>query len=91
MEGDYLTAELVLAHPGLVHAVVLDEPNEEQVLANYRAREPDASQQCRRVRVSVLVGARLADRARDAGMPILSARPWTNQLDRIHQALCGLT
>src|SRR5262245_40730557 len=36
MEGDYLTPELVLAHPGKVHAVVVDEPDEDQVVANYR-------------------------------------------------------
>jgi hypothetical protein len=87
MEGDYLSAELALAHPGLVHAVVVDEPDEQQLVANYQAREPQHRAQYHRARVSVLIGARLAERAHAAGMPVLPARPWTNQLDRIDQAL----
>ena len=88
MEGDYLTPELVLAHGGAVRAVVLDEPDEDQLAANYQLREPHHSQHRRRARVSVLVGARLAVGARDAGTPVIPARPWADQLDRIDPALC---
>jgi 2-phosphoglycerate kinase len=91
MEGDYLTPELALAHAGAVRAVVLDEPDEDQLVANYQVREPQDSQQHHRARVSVLVGARLAGRARDAGTPVVSARPWVDQIDRIDRALRTLT
>jgi 2-phosphoglycerate kinase len=87
MEGDYLSAELALARPGLVRAVVLDEPDEQQLVANYQAREPDHHTQHHRASVSILIGAQLAQRARTARMPVLPARPWTNQLDRADRAL----
>ncbi len=87
MEGDYLTAELALAHPGAVRTVVLDEPDERQLVANYHAREPLDPGTPDRVRVSVLVGARLAERARAVRMPVLPARPWADQVDRVDRAL----
>jgi 2-phosphoglycerate kinase len=91
MEGDYLTPELAAAHPGLVRVVVLDEPDEDQLVTNYRTREPHHDEQRRRAQVSILIGARLAQRARRAGMPVLPARPWTDQLDRVDRALLAQT
>ncbi len=90
LEGDYLTPDLAVGYDGAVRAVVLDEPDEDRLVANYGGREPDRGGQRHRARVSVLVGARLADRARRAGMPVVPARPWTDQTDRIDRALFGV-
>ena len=87
MEGDYLLADLALAHAGTVRAVVVIESEEDQLVANYRTREPDDDEQRHRARVSVAVGERLAARARELGMPVVPARPWADQLDRIDSAL----
>jgi len=62
---------------------------EDQLVANYRSREPHDDEQRHRARVSILVGARLATRARQLGMPVVPARPWADQLDRIDSALRG--
>jgi len=87
MEGDYLTPDLALTHAGAVRAVVLDEQDEDQLVVNYQGREPWLNQQRHRAQVSVHVGARLASRAHHAGVPVVPARPWANQLDRIDRAL----
>jgi 2-phosphoglycerate kinase len=87
MEGDYLTPELALGYAGTVRVLVLNEPDEDQIVANYGGRAPHDGEQRRRARVSVLVGDRLAARARRIGMPVLFARPWADQLDRIDRAL----
>jgi len=87
MEGDYLLPELATAHAGAVRAVVLTEPEQPQLMANYRSREPDHGEQRHRARVSVLIGARLAGRAHQHGIAVVPARPWADQLDRIDAAL----
>jgi len=87
LEGDYLTPDLVDACPGAVRAVVLDEPDEHQLAANYRDREQDSSEP--RARVSVLLAARLVALARAAGVPVVPARPWADQVERIDRALRG--
>jgi len=87
MEGDYLTPDLVLALPGAVRAVVLVEPDEGTLVANFGAREPHLDAQRHRARVSLLVGARLAAGAHALGAPVVPARPWADQVDRIDRAL----
>ena len=87
MEGDYLTPDLALTHAGAVRAVVLDEPDEDQLVVNYQGREPQHNQQRQPAQVSVHVGARLASRAHHAGVPVVLARPRANHLDRIDRAL----
>jgi 2-phosphoglycerate kinase len=87
MEGDYLTPELARAYPDAVRAVVITEADVDQLVANYAVREPHDGEQRRRAEVSVLVGARLADRARRVGAAAVPARPWGDQLDRLDEAL----
>lgn len=65
---------------------MLAEPDEEQLVANYLRRER-GSQQRDRAKVSVLVGAELARRARRCGVPVIPARPWSDGLDRVSNAL----
>jgi 2-phosphoglycerate kinase len=86
VEGDYLLPELAAEAGTAVRAVVLDEQDEDQIAANYLRREPGAQQQDR-ARVSALVSAELARRARRRGVPVVPARPWSDGLDRVDKAL----
>jgi 2-phosphoglycerate kinase len=85
-EGDYLLPELATGLEG-VCAVVLDEPDEDQIVAAYLAREPDTGPQRVRAQVSVLLGRRLVDRAMQANAAVVPARPWSDCLDRVDEAL----
>jgi hypothetical protein len=67
--------------------VVLHEPDEDRLLANYLAREPHHGPQHHRARVSVRIGADLARRAAAGGVPVVPARPWTDVVDRVDRAL----
>ncbi|WP_084962134.1 AAA family ATPase [Thermoactinospora rubra] len=92
VEGDYLLPAVALRPEfgGRVRAVVLHEPDEERLAANYRAREPEAGDQAGRARVSRLYGDWLAGQARSLGVPVVAARPWHDVLDRVTAALgCG--
>ena len=86
-EGDYLLPELAAEAGAAVRAVVLDERDEDQLAANYLRREPAPRQQRNRARVSALVSAELALRARRCGVPVVPARPWSDSLDRVEAAL----
>ncbi|WP_218577584.1 hypothetical protein [Phytohabitans rumicis] len=91
LEGDYLLPELATGYAGgAVRAVVIDEPDEDQIVANYRAREPGYGEQRNRARVSAMIGAQLAGRAVRCGIAVVPARPWTDLLDRVDNALRGL-
>lgn len=85
-EGDYLLPELAAEAGAAVRAVALDEQDEDQIAANYLRREP-GRQQRQRARVSALVSAELARRARSCGIPVVPARPWSDALDRVGKAL----
>jgi 2-phosphoglycerate kinase len=86
-EGDYLVPELAAGFGGAARAVVLGEPDDERVVANFRAREPNGGDQRDRARVSTLIDAQLTKRARAVGMPVVPARPWHDGLDRVDRAL----
>jgi 2-phosphoglycerate kinase len=86
-EGDYLTPELVDGFGGAVRAVVLDEPEEDRMVANFLAREPDGGEQRGRTRVSLELGARLRERAARVGVPVVPVRPWAGALDRMDRVL----
>ena len=86
-EGDYLLPELAAGFGAAVRAVVIQEPDEDRIVANYQRREPGNRLQRHRARVSVLVGAELTRRAGRCGMPVVPARPWRDGLDRVDRAL----
>lgn len=83
LEGDQL---LPLTRPG-VHAIVLHEPAQEQLVANYRSRETAAGDQTERAVVSRLHGDLLVARAAAVGVPIVVARPWADVVERVLAAL----
>lgn len=86
LEGDYLAPSLAVGRPG-VRAVVLDEPDVDQLVRNFASREPDAGEQRLRAEVSVLVGTRLTADAAALGVPVVAVRPWDTVLDRAAEAL----
>jgi 2-phosphoglycerate kinase len=85
LEGDYLPPELVADFGSEVRAVVLHEPEEHRIDANFRAREP--GEHGFRARVSVEVGNRFAERAAAVGVPVVRPWPWSDGLDRVDTAL----
>ncbi len=87
LEGDYLVPELQAAFGDAVRAVVLDELDVERLVDNYRAREPGNGEQRYRAQVSTQVGAQLAQRATRCRIPVVTARPWTDCIDRLDRAL----
>ena len=89
LEGDYLTPELAETRGGAVRAVLVSEPDDDQLVANLRVREPDVPAQRKRVSVSRLVETELARRSMGLGVPVVSARPWDTAEERADQALRG--
>jgi 2-phosphoglycerate kinase len=96
IEGDYLLPSLAtrdgfagIPAKGRVAAVVLHEPDEAQIVANYLRREPGLGEQFQRARVSALYGDRLAGQAAEAGVPTVTARPWTDVIERVIAAVTG--
>ncbi|MET8338474.1 hypothetical protein ABZV14_39250 [Streptosporangium canum] len=96
IEGDYLLPAFAVRDSfagvpagGQVAAVVLREPDEAQLLENYRRREPGGGEQLHRARVSALHGERLAVQAAEAGVPVVAARPWDDVFRRVVATLGG--
>ena len=89
LESDVLLPGLALGFGKRVRAFVLEESDEDQIVANFLAREPQYGEQRHRAQVSVEVNNRLVERARAAGLPVVPARPWGDCLDRIDAALRG--
>ncbi|MCX4846356.1 AAA family ATPase [Streptomyces sp. NBC_00893] len=94
IEGDYLTpaaaAEAIRegrAAGCRVRAVFLHEPDPEQILANYAAREPDSGEQRHRAQVSAAYSHWLAGQAARHGLPVVECRPWAGLAGRVERAL----
>jgi 2-phosphoglycerate kinase len=87
MEGDYLVpsvaARLTGDTDGRVRAVFLYEPDEEQIVRNFLARDPEEGEQRGRAHVSWLYGEWLKDQAAAHGFPALPMRPWEALVERI--------
>ena len=94
LEGDFVLPGLAAqasfsgqANGGRVRAVFLDEPDEQQFLANYLSREPERGPQFKRAQVSWLHGQWLRHEAERFGMPVVLARPWDTVLERLIAAV----
>ena len=94
LEGDYLLPRLVAqaefgGHPsaGRVRGVFLFDPDEAQIAANLRMREPGGGDMSLRARVSWLRGEALRRECERVGVPALTARPWPTLLDRVRAVL----
>ncbi len=92
LEGDFLLPALAARSQlagreagGRVAAVFLYEPDEQQILANYRARE--ASEPRRRAHASWDYSEWLRQECRRLGLPAVAARPWDTGLARVIAAV----
>lgn len=83
MEGDFILPELaaVCASPA-VRAVFVHEPDVEQIVRNYLAREPEAGEQRYRAQVSAAYSGWLAARCAELGVPMVMSRPWDDVVER---------
>jgi 2-phosphoglycerate kinase len=90
MEGDYLLPDFGVRFGGAVRTVVIAEPDEDLIVANFRAREPHGGEQRRRAQVSALFNTRLTARAGAAGVPVVRSRPFDDAVDRVDAALRGI-
>lgn len=88
MEGDYLLPDLVTGFGDAVRAVVLSEPDEDRIVANFLSREPDSQDPTFRAGVAVKMDAELSARAARVGIPVVLAWPWSDGVDRVDAALC---
>ncbi len=87
LEGDFLLPELATyekfadeTNTGRVKALFIYEESEEQIAANYLAREGD--EQSFRAHGSWLTNQWLRSECERLGVPALSARPWDTVLER---------
>src|SRR5215467_1717833 len=92
IEGDFLRPSFTIldaygGHPASrVRALFVLEPDADQIVANYAAREPDAGEQRGRAAVSVAWSRWLASEAARYGAPTVHARPWHDVVDRAEAA-----
>jgi 2-phosphoglycerate kinase len=89
LEGDYFFPDLAVDFGDAVRAIVIDEPDQARLAANYDAREPTGEHHDKRAEASALIGAELVRRARAVGLPVVAARPWSDVTDRVDATLRG--
>ena len=94
LEGDFIHPALAVQEAfgdepnrGRVRGVFLYEPDVDQVIENFLAREPAAGPQTTRARVTVLRGAWLRRECARLGVPALPARPWATAAERVLDAV----
>lgn len=90
LEGDFIPPALGAqanflgqSNDGRVRAAFLHEPDEQQFVANYLAREPAAGPQFKRAHVSWLHGLWLRQEAERYGLPVVLARPRQSLFERL--------
>lgn len=86
LEGDFLLPELGALDrfdERRVRSVFIIEPDEEQLLANFAASEPEGGRQQKRAAVSFLHGEWLRAEATRTGAAVIEARPWETVFERI--------
>lgn len=85
IEGDYVIPGAITGRG--VAIVLIDEDDLEQLTENYVTREPHRGAQRERATASVTYGRWLKDRAHEAGVAVVAARPWDSVLVRLTSAL----
>lgn len=90
LEGDFIHPVLAAQttfgdqpNGGQVRSIFLYEADEQQILANFLRREPEAGPQVTRARVSWLYGEWLKQEAERYNLPMVDVRPWDTLLERI--------
>jgi 2-phosphoglycerate kinase len=85
IEGDYIVPG-AFAHPAVRTALVVED-DLDQLVTNYRLREPDLGDQRIRAEASLAYGRWLAEQAGASGVPVVPARPWSTAFERLTAAL----
>lgn len=82
IEGDFIYPELIksLNHPQ-VKAIFINEPDANQIMQNYLAREGGDLQQFR-AEVSVAYGQWIAEICNKLNINVIESRPWNTTLSR---------
>ncbi|MEU4805404.1 hypothetical protein [Actinosynnema sp. NPDC023587] len=90
LEGDYLLPAFCAGWTGGdVRSVFVHEPDAGLLERNYASREPDAGAQRKRAEDSAHYGDWLAAEARRHGLPVITARPWADAVQRLESAVAG--
>ncbi len=86
LKGDFILPLLAVkvAHPK-VKAVFVHEPEKDQIMRNYLAREGES--QPFRAEVSHAYGNWLAGNGRKLKVPVIESRPWDSVIERVKRAL----
>jgi 2-phosphoglycerate kinase len=94
IEGDFLRPAFTIqsAYCGQpaasrVRGIFVVEPDADQIVANYAAREPGAGDQRQRADVSVAWSRWLVSEAERHSVPTIEPRPWTDVVARAEAAL----
>lgn len=94
LEGDFIHPVLAVQNSfqeqpnnGRVRAIMIDEPDEAQLVQNFLQREPEEGEQITRAQVSRLYADWLRQQAAPPAITIIPARPWETVLERVLAAL----
>lgn len=82
IEGDFVYPELTLSFDNpQVKSIFVHEPNKNQIVQNYLAREGGELQHDR-AEVSISYGEWIADTCKRNGIELIESRPWNTALNR---------
>lgn len=82
IEGDFMHPEIAASFDDpKVKTLFVHEPDREQIVQNYLAREPGERQEYR-AEISATYSRWLAEQCLSLGIPVLNSRPWESSLDR---------
>ena len=83
IEGDFIHPELTVSFENpKVKSVYINEPDKNQILQNYLAREGGELQHFR-ADISIEYGAWLVNTCEKLGIKVIESRPWNTVVDRI--------
>jgi 2-phosphoglycerate kinase len=94
LEGDFIDPALAAretfegeSNGGRVRSIFVWESDEQELVVNFSAREPDMPAQLGRARVSWLHGEWLRTECERHGQPVVESRPWATLFERVLAAL----
>ncbi len=82
LDGDYILPELAAEYKERLKAVFLYEEDVDQLVHNFRTREPQSGEQRARAEVSALFSQWQKSECERLGLIALPARPWATVLER---------
>ena len=87
IEGDFIHPEFTVSFDNpKVKSVYINEPDKNQILQNYLAREGGELQHFR-ADISIEYGAWLVNTCEKLGIKVIESRPWNTGVDRIIESI----